>query len=431
MLPSVLLVTGDPVGPNMGGPAIRAVELARVVAAAGHDVTLAAPAVGSTDLPAEVRVEAAADEGGLRRLAASAEVVVAFSAVVADHPWLGGLAAMLIVDAYDPGLLETLEGRRGDAFNAQRDWATAARRHLVEPLLHADAVLVASDRQRHLVVGLLAGLGRVEPRIVAEDPALDRLVRVVPFGTQDGPPPQRRTRPITGPDGLVAPGSTVALWGGGLHDWLDPVTLVDAVARTRDDTVVAVFLAGPHPTPAVGPAPLVDAARARARHLDLLGTRVVFHERWVPYAERADWLTDAHVGVSLHHRHVETEFAFRTRILDYLWARLPVVCSDGDVLADLVAEHDLGVVVPCDDPDAVAGALDDLGAAPPAARAARAARAADVAEEHAWSRVATPLLDACRDPRHAADREVVSGSGGPLARARATVRRVTLAARAH
>jgi hypothetical protein len=34
--------------------------------------------------------------------------------------------------------------------------------------------------------------------------------------------------------------------------------------------------------------------------------------------------------VSTHYEHVETTFAFRTRILDYLWAGLPVVATGGD-----------------------------------------------------------------------------------------------------
>jgi hypothetical protein len=428
MLPPVLVVTGDPVGPAMAGPAIRAVELSRVLAGAGHPVVLAAPAAGAVPLPSSVRLVAASTELELRPLAGEAEVVVAFSAVVADHPWLGGVEAVLIVDAYDPGLLETLEGRRGEAFNAQRDWVADAHRHLVEPLRCADVVLVASDRQRHLVVGILAALGRIGPRTVAEDPALDGLVRVVPFGTPGGPPPGDGRRPITGPGGLVPAGSTVALWGGGLHDWLDPVTLVDAVARTRDETVTAVFLAGRHPTPAVGRAPLVDVARARARGLGLLGSRVVFHEQWVPYDERSEWLADADIGVSLHHRHVETEFAFRTRVLDYLWGRLPVVCSGGDSIAELVDRFDLGIVVPPDDVDAVAEALDALASAPASERSERAGRAATVASDMAWPVVTAPLLAAAAAPRRAADREVASDPPGRISGALGALRRVSRAA---
>ena len=137
-----------------------------------------------------------------------------------------------------------------------------------------------------------------------------------------------------------------------------------------------MFLAGPHPTPAVGEMPLVEVARRRAAELGLLGDRVAFADRWVPYDERGLWLADADVGVSLHTRHVETELSFRTRILDYFWAGLPVVCTGGDVLAELVAADDLGIVVDPGDVDGLAAALDALAGADDAEREARRQRTA-------------------------------------------------------
>jgi hypothetical protein len=36
------------------------------------------------------------------------------------------------------------------------------------------------------------------------------------------------------------------------------------------------------------------------------------------------------IGVSAHPAHLETRFAFRTRMLDYLWAGLPIVSTEGE-----------------------------------------------------------------------------------------------------
>jgi hypothetical protein len=421
--PPVLVVSGDPVGELMAGPAIRAVELTRALAAAGRDVTLAVPRSGPTDLPGSVAVVEAEGEG-LRPFAEASGAVVVFAAVAALNPWLAALDATVVVDAYDPGLLETLERRRGEPVNAQRDWVRDATAHLVEPLAFADAVLVASDRQRHLVIGILAALGRLTPRLLVEDPALDRLVRTVPFGVPAVAPAPDGARPVRGPTGVLAGVEHVALWGGGLYDWLDPVTLVEAIAAGPSD-VGAVFLAGPHPTPAVGEAPLVDRARARASELGLLGDRVAFHDRWVPYAERSQWLLDCTVGVSLHLRHLETELAFRTRVLDYLWAGLPVVCTEGDVLAELVAAHDLGAVVPPCDPEAVAVAIDGLVHAEADERAARAQRLAGAAAARTWPVVAAPLVELTSAPVVAPDRRVGAGTPGRLRRAVRVARGLT------
>jgi glycosyltransferase involved in cell wall biosynthesis len=324
-----------------------------------------------------------------------------------------------VVDAYDPGLLETLERFRGTPVNEQRTWVGDAGRHLCDPLARADLVLVANERQRHYVLGLLTAAGRVNGRTWAEDPTLRDLCAVVPFGTPSRPPVAdpdvalRRGGPLVGGEAVVA------LWGGGLYDWLDPLLLVEGVHRCADERVVGVFLAGPHPTPSVGRQALVDRVRHRADELGLLGERIVLVEEWVPYRERGAWLAASDIGVSLHGDHLETTFAFRTRILDYLWASLPVLCSDGDHFAEVVGRSDLGAVVPPGDADAVAAALATLAGASAEERAARRARSSEVARSLTWDRVAEPLVGWAGSLRFAADRRVdgdQEGGRGALVR---------------
>jgi hypothetical protein len=84
--------------------------------------------------------------------------------------------------------------------------------------------------------------------------------------------------------------------------------------------------------------------------------------------------------------------------LDCFWAGLPVVCTGGDELAERVARDELGAVVAGGDPEALARGLErvlDRG------RAAYASDLAAAAADHAWSRVAAPLLrwlDAEQEP---------------------------------
>jgi glycosyltransferase involved in cell wall biosynthesis len=140
----------------------------------------------------------------------------------------------------------------------------------------------------------------------------------------------------------------------------------------------------------------------------------------VDYERRADWLLDADVGVSAHLDHVEARFAFRTRILDYLWAGLPVLCTRGDALADEVERAGLGATVAPGDTEGWVLEIEDL-AADPARRSACGERAAELGRGFAWERVAAPLLKYCATPRRAAD----LAAGGPLqpARDRALSRR--------
>ena len=155
-----------------------------------------------------------------------------------------------------------------------------------------------------------------------------------------------------------------------------------------------------------------------------------FVEHWVDYQKRHDYLLDADIGVSTHLDHVETNFSFRTRILDYLWARLPVVCTGGDAMGELIEREQIGLVVPPADTVALADALERLLKDDEFRRACRR-RLDEVAPRFTWGEVAQPLLEFCRRPRRAADLRVELGDpvpGRTTEAARTVVGRARLAA---
>jgi glycosyltransferase involved in cell wall biosynthesis len=105
---------------------------------------------------------------------------------------------------------------------------------------------------------------------------------------------------------------------------------------------------------------MATAAVALAEELDLTDRVVFFNDGWVPHAERGRFLLDADVAVSAHFDDIETRFAFRTRLLDCLWAGLPVVTTQGDTLGDLIVEAGGGLGVSFRDVDGWVDALDRL-----------------------------------------------------------------------
>ena len=113
-----------------------------------------------------------------------------------------------------------------------------------------------------------------------------------------------------------------------------------------------------------------------------------FNDGWVPYEERGAWLLQADCAVAAHRDHLETRFSHRTRLLDCLWAGLPIVCTRGDELAERIARDGLGEAVPPSDPGALAAALARVLER---GRSSYAAALAAAAEELRWSRVAEPL----------------------------------------
>ena len=139
------------------------------------------------------------------------------------------------------------------------------------------------------------------------------------------------------------------LWPGGIWNWFDPLTVIDAVAelaRRRDD-VRLFFLGLRHPNPHVAGDGSGAAGRRTCRGSSDCADRVVFfNEDWVPYEQRGAYLLEADLGVSAHFDDLESRFAFRTRLLDCFWAGLPVVTTSGDSLGDLVERRGLGRTVP-------------------------------------------------------------------------------------
>ena len=409
----VLVVTGEPILPAMAGPAIRAWEIARALSPE-HEVKLVSTAGAKVDHPDFEVAHVAGDS--LRAATDWADVIVFQGFLLEGAPWLKDSTKVLVADVYDPMHLEQLEQGRDLGPIGRAVSVRETTRVLNEQLRRADFLLCASDKQRDFWLGQLAGQGRVNPAVYDEDASLDSLIAVAPFGIPDAPPVQRRSAIRGAVDG-IGPDDKVIIWGGGVYNWFDPLTLVRAVDRLRHDhpDVRLYFMGLKHPNPGVPDMRVAWELQELSAELGLTGRHVFFNHGWVPYEERADYLLDADLGVSTHFQHIETQFSFRTRILDYLWASLPIVATEGDTFAPLIVEHRLGRVVPEQDVSALVTALEDLLYDDDARAEARAA-VASYAGQYTWSRTLRPLVEFCRDPRRAAD---LASLGDPVARAEA------------
>ncbi len=398
---SVLVLSWDRVGARMAGPAIRAVEIAHALAARDHEVVLAAPE-GSVLLPTErgPRLATFTRDQGLDRLLDSADV----SIVPGRVELMAAVHRPLVVDLYDPFVLSNLDFF-GDRFDRSGGRALLALRWLEQHLRNGDYFVCASETQRSFWLGMLTAAGRVNHANYVGDPHLERLLGIVPFGIPDAPPVAAGEARVRGVVPGVGRDDQVVAWAGGLWNWVDPLTLVRAMAeiRRRRSDVTALILGTRHPNPEIGEMEVARAARALAVELGVEGRGVSFVE-WVPYDERGAWLLECAVGVSLHRPGVESEFAFRTRLLDYVWAGLPMVLTGGDELADRFGRAGLAEIVAPGDPAALAAAiertLDETGGP-----ARRAAAFAAMRASLAWSRAVEPLDAFCREPRRAPDRE--------------------------
>lgn len=395
----LLIISHDIVGTHMAGPGIRYWEIARTLAAE-HTVTVITPhAVDVQPDTFSCGSYTWGDAGSLAPWLHEADVILANGFVLEGHPELTDIEQPLVLDLYDPTLLENLELYR----NGPAEQRQARNQHdsmlLARQLTAGDFFLCASERQRDLYIGSLMVQGVITPARTDEDPQLRQLIDVLPSGVSPEPPHKQQPA-LRGVVEGIGDHDPLLLWTGGLWDWMDPLTLIAAMPPVIEQhpDVRLVFLAGKHPGQA-HQMKIPAEAKTKAASLGLLNRHIFFYEQWVPYAQRADFLLEATIAVTLHRDHLETRYAaLRSRILDHLWAALPSVVSAGDPAATLLHEAGAGLVVPPEQPDDLSTALNRLlGDADLRATQAEAARS--LAKTFTWDEVVEPLARFCQNPR--------------------------------
>ncbi len=402
-IPRLLIITNEPVGLLMGETALRAWELATVLAREFR-TTLAAPAPVPSDGPGFfIAAIPPASEG----YAALSELIRAHDVIVAQALPLPALPAeematkYLVVDLCRPWIVEHLEAHHAREPTGEQSWLARDLIAINGLLAAGDFFICPAETQRAFWLGALAHIGRLTETIYSRAPDGRALIDVVPYGISAQPPP-KQAKALKGVMPGISPNDFVALWGGGLWPGLDPLALVHATARLRDSDypIRTVMLDTPPPATLGGgsaPPSLRDIVRQRSDELGLTGTHVFFPDGPVSYAERVEYLLEADAGISLQRPSLDARFAFRTPVLDALWAGIVPVASDGDTMADLLRSYDAGRIVPPGDDAALAVTLANL-IDNPYERRLLAARGHALGQSFTWETVAQPLVAFCRQP---------------------------------
>ena len=356
----ILILSSEVIGTTMAGPAIRCWELAKALSK-HHDVILSIPSTSNSPNASNTQEISPDTFTVVPRTLTSLKSLLPASDVLITQLLPRQLAwqakrhgVRILIDAYDPMPLENLE-----LFQTFPAWLqTYKNTRIVNNMRFAfdmaDGILCANSRQRDLWMGILMALGKITPEIYHADKTLKNLIDIVPFGLPSAPP-------LKSGDGLrkmfnLNENDKVLLWGGGIWNWFDPLSLIKAIKQLAEENfpVKLVFMGVKHPNPAAPEMQMASDAIQLAKELDLLDKHVFFNYEWTPYEQRQNFLLEADIGVSTHFEHLETQYAFRTRTLDYIWAGLPILSTKGDSFAELIQARQLGRVVPYEDVQAIA-----------------------------------------------------------------------------
>ncbi|HSP35848.1 MAG TPA: glycosyltransferase [Thermoanaerobaculia bacterium] len=359
MTRSAVVATRDVVGARMAGPGIRAWHLARQLST-----------IADTTLVAKIEEGAPGDVRIVDRDSRDARDAIRDAAVLVGQPARAFRKRRrdqrIAFDLFDPTVLELRELYGSFPSLRQRVHVAAEWSRLCEALITADLLICAANVQRRFYESLQS----------CDAPWIE-----VPFGVD-----LDETRVCAKPQ------SNTIVWGGGVWEWLDPQTAVDAVVALNSDGLPCnlLFLGRTRPN-----VELID--RRRADRFDALLARGAGHVSasadWVPYRERLSWLRSGKIAIMLHRSTAEAEYAIRTRLFDAIAAGIPVVATGNGFAADLVEREALGIVVPPEDVRAVSAAIrrlleDDVF------HAACVMNLERVRPRFAWDVVTRPLVDA-------------------------------------
>lgn len=400
----ILVISNDNIGEKMAGTGIRYWEIAKAIEDAGKfEVYLACPNECSLTYKNIHMVPYTGFEyGALLQRARECNVIIMMGFTLETIKPLKKIinGKYVIVDIYDPYVIESLEVYKDEERSVRQKRHDEAFRTLDYQLKIGDFFICANEKQKDYWLGMLSALDRINPEVYTYTRNGGKLIETVPFGISDTPPVHTKNV-LKGVWPGIGPDDTVLLWGGGIWNWFDPLTLIQAVkliSQSRSD-VKLFFMGVKHPNPGVTQMEMLNNAVALAKELDLYDKYVFFNFGWVDYEERQNYLLEADIGVSCHFETFETRFAFRTRILDCLWSDLPIVCTRGDYFADLVESQKLGYAVDCQDTEGLAekivAIIDDREY-----YQACKAHIHNIADGYKWSNVTKPVVDFCLSPVH-------------------------------
>ncbi len=362
------------------GTRIRCFEIARALKRKRHKVVIAQTVPIKKKRIDNIEV-ISINKVNLKETVKNFDVVITY-----PHDFIFTLSKELknipvVIDIYDPVLINNLLLKK--SANKPSDNLLP----FLKALSVGDLFLCANEKQRLYYLGLLNLLGKA-------DPGLTKLVKV-PFGT-----PRHKlsaTKKII--KGKIVPhDKKVILWIGEMYPWFDPLTVLKAmnkIVQKRDD-VVLVFVGPKHFQKSEDASEQAKIIRKEASEMGLLNKKVFFMP-WVPYKECGSVYLESDLAVITYKSSIENELCYRTRIIDLFWGEVPVICTQGDVLSELIKERNLGFVVKEGDVDDLAKKIMELLKSPKKIKEIKK-NIKKIKKELSWDKTIMPLHEFCKKP---------------------------------
>lgn len=400
---TILLISPDVIYKKVTGPAIRylnfAIELSKK-----FNVVLYIPNKETDFNFTKYNFKVIyADRKELKATSTLSNVIIIQGMALKLYPFLKKIKKPLVVDLYDPIILENLELRKNMQLKERLNFHESDVNLILEQLAIGDYFICASEKQKDYWLGMLSAINRVNPLTYMDDNKMGKLIDVIPFGIQNDEP-NKTKKVLKGVWPGINKDDKVIIWGGGIWDWFDPLTLIEAMKSVNDEREdIKLFFMG------IGHPNMNNELDIATKCINVskeygLYNKSIFFNDWVEYEERQNFLLEADLGISTYFNNLETRFSFRTRVLDYLWCELPIVLSEGDYMAELISKNQIGVCVEEKDPKKLAetilevmSKIDNYSTYKDNVKA--------IKQKYKWENIMEPLLEYCEAPYISPDKE--------------------------
>jgi len=241
----------------------------------------------------------------------------------------------LVLDCYVPIYVEVSARDSARVEEEYRAFETDVR-NWDHVLRRGDLFLCANEPQKDFYRGVLAAVGRINPITYS-----DNLILIVPYGVYRDEP-KANERPISKLIGDKQEFLKI-MWFGGIYPWFDIRNLADAVKEVNKSIPAKLIVVGAknpfnkHP----------DFIARYDEFIDYVSTKemkeYVVVKDWINFNDRADWYLDADIVVVFNKEGEENKLAWRTRVVDFMWADLPILTNGGDPLGEIMLSNDAAV----------------------------------------------------------------------------------------
>lgn len=228
-------------------------------------------------------------------------------------------------------------------------------------LLLSDKIFCRDEQIKKFVLGSLTSLGRVNLGNYNKNKQLNNLAETAPFGIETKKP-KHKNDVYRNKYKNIGKNDFLLIWNGGIWNWNDGQTLIKAMNLLKNKNIKLIFQGFRHPNKSQKLSLEAKKTLNLARKLKLIDKNVFFIEKWIPFEQRGNFLTECNAGIVTSPDILEANLFLKTRIYDYLWAELPVLLNNSEAFTKIIEKNNLGIVVETKNPKDLANKILKLHA---------------------------------------------------------------------